>query len=123
MSLFYLFFFFQAEDGIRYFHVTGVQTCALPISPRRRLAPPLARRTVALAQETGGETELRARVARRCGRRADRRGPHPSKRRCGTARVRDRDGRRTRRDRLDRARPRPAATASPRRGARPARLR
>src|SRR5207302_2851285 len=28
---FYLFFFFQAEDGIRDFHVTGVQTCALPI--------------------------------------------------------------------------------------------
>src|SRR5690606_40332529 len=25
-------FFFQAEDGIRHFHVTGVQTCALPIS-------------------------------------------------------------------------------------------
>src|SRR5690606_39376179 len=25
------FFFFQAEDGIRAFHVTGVQTCALPI--------------------------------------------------------------------------------------------
>src|SRR5690606_41049804 len=25
-------FFFQADDGIRYFHVTGVQTCALPIS-------------------------------------------------------------------------------------------
>src|SRR5690606_40311954 len=24
-------FFFQAEDGIRVFHVTGVQTCALPI--------------------------------------------------------------------------------------------
>src|SRR5690606_40502591 len=24
-------FFFQAEDGIRDFHVTGVQTCALPI--------------------------------------------------------------------------------------------
>src|SRR5690606_40338407 len=24
---------FQAEDGIRDFHVTGVQTCALPISP------------------------------------------------------------------------------------------
>src|SRR5690606_9340593 len=29
-----LFFFFQAEDGIRDFHVTGVQTCALPISVR-----------------------------------------------------------------------------------------
>src|SRR5437870_3409040 len=27
-------FFFQAEDGIRDGHVTGVQTCALPISPR-----------------------------------------------------------------------------------------
>src|SRR5690625_650998 len=28
-------FFFQAEDGIRYGHVTGVQTCALPIlSPK-----------------------------------------------------------------------------------------
>src|SRR5256886_6729032 len=28
---FYLFFFFQAEDGIRDLTVTGVQTCALPI--------------------------------------------------------------------------------------------
>src|SRR5690349_24901115 len=26
-------FFFQAEDGIRVLYVTGVQTCALPISP------------------------------------------------------------------------------------------
>src|SRR5439155_5926105 len=26
-------FFFQAEDGIRDGHVTGVQTCALPIFP------------------------------------------------------------------------------------------
>src|SRR5690606_40468341 len=26
---------FQAEDGIRAFHVTGVQTCALPISEAR----------------------------------------------------------------------------------------
>src|SRR5207253_4707892 len=30
--IFYFFFFFQAEDGIRDGHVTGVQTCALPIS-------------------------------------------------------------------------------------------
>src|SRR5439155_13008981 len=29
-----LLFFFQAEDGIRDGHVTGVQTCALPISTR-----------------------------------------------------------------------------------------
>src|SRR6266478_5811007 len=28
----YFFFFFQAEDGIRDLTVTGVQTCALPIS-------------------------------------------------------------------------------------------
>src|SRR3989442_13180832 len=31
-----LFFFFQAEDGIRDADVTGVQTCALPISARDR---------------------------------------------------------------------------------------
>src|SRR5690606_40739406 len=35
-------FFFQAEDGIRDFHVTGVQTCALPISAHRVLAIQLA---------------------------------------------------------------------------------
>src|SRR2546427_625797 len=43
MYLFFIvFFFFQAEDGIRDLTVTGVQTCALPISPRRtrRSAPP-----------------------------------------------------------------------------------
>src|SRR5690349_1142859 len=28
----YINFFFQAEDGIRDLYVTGVQTCALPIS-------------------------------------------------------------------------------------------
>src|SRR5215208_7644069 len=39
-------FFFQAEDGIRDGHVTGVQTCALPIlsrslPTRRDIRPPL----------------------------------------------------------------------------------
>src|SRR2546426_5906918 len=29
----FFFFFFQAEDGIRDYKVTGVQTCALPIFP------------------------------------------------------------------------------------------
>src|SRR5690606_11777200 len=33
------YFFFQAEDGIRDFHVTGVQTCALPILHRVRRRP------------------------------------------------------------------------------------
>src|SRR5437016_5464039 len=31
-TMFVVFFFFQAEDGIRDWSVTGVQTCALPIS-------------------------------------------------------------------------------------------
>src|SRR5207253_5799168 len=31
LYLCFFFFFFQAEDGIRDGHVTGVQTCALPI--------------------------------------------------------------------------------------------
>src|SRR6266498_4450509 len=32
-----VFFFFQAEDGIRDADVTGVQTCALPIYPEDRV--------------------------------------------------------------------------------------
>src|SRR5690625_7875590 len=42
----FVFFFFQAEDGIRDGHVTGVQTCALPIwTPcwSRRCSRPTAR--------------------------------------------------------------------------------
>src|SRR5258706_11380147 len=35
-----IFFFFQAEDGIRDWSVTGVQTCALPIyNPKARTRP------------------------------------------------------------------------------------
>src|SRR5205823_8664443 len=37
--LFFFFFFFQAEDGIRDKLVTGVQTCALPISHAPILTP------------------------------------------------------------------------------------
>src|SRR5256886_11431926 len=33
-SVLRIYFFFQAEDGIRDLTVTGVQTCALPISDR-----------------------------------------------------------------------------------------
>src|SRR6266511_5701034 len=46
-----MFFFFQAEDGIRDFHVTGVQTCALPIS---HLVP---------VPEVGSPAELNERIA------------------------------------------------------------
>src|SRR2546427_3908837 len=41
--LLFLFFFFQAEDGIRDLTVTGVQTCALPISLRDGLVDPETR--------------------------------------------------------------------------------
>src|SRR5688572_32731820 len=37
MCYFFFFFFFQAEDGIRDLTVTGVQTCALPISETQRV--------------------------------------------------------------------------------------
>src|SRR5690625_7659796 len=42
------FFFFQAEDGIRDGHVTGVQTCALPIFNSGRLADAVAAYRVVL---------------------------------------------------------------------------
>src|SRR2546429_6677874 len=52
-----LFFFFQAEDGIRDVAVTGVQTCALPISSGGRVL-------------TGARSERRGRVfADPCDRR------------------------------------------------------
>src|SRR5437667_1905197 len=38
MRVHFFFFFFQAEDGIRDRDVTGVQTCALPISRLARRA-------------------------------------------------------------------------------------
>src|SRR5436309_8919158 len=67
-AIVFLFFFFQAEDGIRDFHVTGVQTCALPIFAnaevesddgvgRRRIPLPRSRspRAAALARLAGVE--------------------------------------------------------------------
>src|SRR5256886_11657042 len=45
------FFFFQAEDGIRDLTVTGVQTCALPISPA--LPPERVRDAAAAGSEVG----------------------------------------------------------------------
>src|SRR5256885_10347027 len=53
-------FFFQAEDGIRDYKVTGVQTCALPISEieadivahETGISPATARSLVSLARST-----------------------------------------------------------------------
>src|SRR2546425_12805279 len=91
--LVFFFFFFQAEDGIRDKLVTGVQTCALPISlaprdeerlaadtldgahgavhaagdePRRRLEQPLRIAHVACLPELGSDT------ARSTGRKSPR---------------------------------------------------
>src|SRR5256885_10440338 len=51
------FFFFQAEDGIRDYKVTGVQTCALPILSRNHHPGPLAgMRVLELAQIMAGPT-------------------------------------------------------------------
>src|SRR2546421_6169999 len=47
---FLFFFFFQAEDGIRDLIVTGVQTCALPISPGSTSSSETASRSRALAE-------------------------------------------------------------------------
>src|SRR5436309_12225405 len=57
-----VFFFFQAEDGIRDFHVTGVQTCALPISHADRPRQPGRDRSERPAPPANG----RRRSATRC---------------------------------------------------------
>src|SRR2546430_10702831 len=50
-----LFFFFQAEDGIRDLTVTGVQTCALPICARSAGTPSqlISRRPLSVGGELG----------------------------------------------------------------------
>src|SRR3989442_15023794 len=58
MTCVFLFFFFQAEDGIRDADVTGVQTCALPILPLEIALQP---RALAAVEERSRE----ARVSRR----------------------------------------------------------
>src|SRR5256885_12052363 len=74
MEFRYSIFFFQAEDGIRDYKVTGVQTCALPIWPRgiRPRAPVLAGRRVRLHPEADRSRSLRGVVApRHSGARAE----------------------------------------------------
>src|SRR5690606_40570527 len=58
---------FQAEDGIRDFHVTGVQTCALPISSEFSCPP---------------RSTYRATIARKSRRRSHRSGAWPARRCC-----------------------------------------
>src|SRR5690606_40678288 len=58
-------FFFKAEDGIRDFHVTGVQTCALPIffSASERAAQQRGEDPAALHSEEGLDAEALAQSA------------------------------------------------------------
>src|SRR5690606_41100284 len=93
------FFFFQAEDGIRDFHVTGVQTCALPIflRPRRRFSgcgrrprgPTSALRTRGLRERLRGALYDRGRGT--MGERTTARGLRSEERRVG----KERGGRQT----------------------------
>src|SRR5256886_13128067 len=53
----WLFFFFQAEDGIRDLTVTGVQTCALPISGRSSGGVAVNLPTQRLLRDEGAEGE------------------------------------------------------------------
>src|SRR3989441_10411692 len=65
-----LFFFFQAEDGIRDKLVTGVQTCALPISTAEALTAALRADSAAVAnaQLNLEWATIRAPIAGRTGR-------------------------------------------------------
>src|SRR5437762_13696072 len=67
-------FFFQAEDGIRDTSVTGVQTCALPISCGL-MSGPGTRRTLVLSSET--KRRSRRSDFFRAGTTAPRRVPDP----------------------------------------------
>src|SRR3712207_7448715 len=80
-KFFVVFFFFQAEDGIRDIGVTGVQTCALPIlagtapSSSRAVAPraPGRRNAPRAAGGPGRRTTPRGRVLLRSGERSEER--------------------------------------------------
>src|SRR5439155_14737462 len=70
------FFFFQAEDGIRDGHVTGVQTCALPIwlrRPSRSLTPGEDVRGGIIARVGRTKSAMRAMAALKRGRSEERR--------------------------------------------------
>src|SRR5256885_3336480 len=53
----WLFFFFQAEDGIRDYKVTGVQTCALPIWLSLSLLEAMACGVAPVATDVGSDGE------------------------------------------------------------------
>src|SRR5690625_5339523 len=64
LGCFFGHFFFQAEDGIRDGHVTGVQTCALPISWHAATGsdPPDSRTTTGTPASEIGRASCRERI-------------------------------------------------------------
>src|SRR5699024_11745609 len=58
--------FFQAEDGIRDRNVTGVQTCALPISVAFEAGKPLSIETVQLEGPKEGEVLVEVKATGIC---------------------------------------------------------
>src|SRR5256885_11008057 len=70
MSLLQILFFFQAEDGIRDYKVTGVQTCALPILAREagwmdwRASSAASASTSSASSPAAGSKDDRARPSR-----------------------------------------------------------
>src|SRR5256886_12824265 len=85
------FFFFQAEDGIRDLTVTGVQTCALPISGSLKLdrggrahtRPPTGLLDSARAEHLDGRPLRRGRLPSCTARAGGRRGARSEERRVG----------------------------------------
>ena len=53
-----IFFFFQAEDGIRDSPVTGVQTCALPILTRKKMAAEIIKVVDAVSEAKDVDREI-----------------------------------------------------------------
>src|SRR2546422_10724610 len=74
-----LFFFFQAEDGIRDVAVTGVQTCALPIWDEDRAGDGGLLHERLVGGHVGGDSGApgSTRAPRRLGRPVPREPPHP----------------------------------------------
>src|SRR3989454_12165315 len=72
-----VFFFFQAEDGIRDYKVTGVQTCALPICSTRRPTP-----CCRSSSRCSTPSTRRSRPRTRCGRKSSNRSAYSPSARC-----------------------------------------
>src|SRR5260370_40180843 len=72
MLFLFFFFFFQAEDGIRDSSVTGVQTCALPISRHLPRGKCLAKGRLFGRKAIGGNSRQKIRGRREIGRAAGR---------------------------------------------------